>query len=172
MAKVSRKEARELLFALLFETEFRADDAPAQIYGTACENREIPDDKYIKDTFFGVLSKSDFIDAVISKYAKGWKAERLSKVSRNVIRIAAYEMLFVPDIPSNVSISQAVELSLKYGEDKAKQFVNGVLSGLFKDLEAKGTDALIEEIAEELASKKKESAANEGSNESREGEDA
>lgn len=171
MAKVSRIEARELLFALLFETEFRADDSPAEIYGTACENREIPDDKYIKDSFFGVLSKSDFIDAVISRYAKGWRADRLSKVSRNVIRIAVYEMLFVPDIPANVSISQAVELSLKYGEDKAKQFVNGVLSGLFKDLEAKGAEALIEEIAEGLASKKAESSTDD-TDESQEGEDA
>ncbi len=172
MAKISRSEARELLFALLFETEFRTDDAPAQIYGAACENREIPDDKYIRDTFFGVLTKSDFIDEVISKYAKGWRADRLSKVSRNVIRIAIYEMLFVSDIPANVSISQAVELSVKYGEDKAKQFVNGVLSSLFKDTESKGVDALIEEIALKIASKKEETSAKEGSDENSEGEDA
>jgi N utilization substance protein B len=172
MAKITRKEARELLFALLFETEFRAGDAPSDIYGTACENREIPDDKYIKDTFFGVLTKSDFIDAVISKYAKGWRADRLSKVSRNVIRIAVYEMLFVPDIPANVSISQAVELSVKYGEDKAKQFVNGVLSGLFKDVEAKGVDGLIEETALEIASKKEETSAEEESDKSTEDENA
>ena len=143
MAKISRTEARELLFALLFETEFRQNDVPAEIYSTACENREIPDDKYIKDSFFGILSKSEFIDFAIGKYSRGWKAERLSKVSRNVLRVAMYEMFFVEDIPANVSISQAVELSIRYCEDKAKQFVNGVLSGLFKDVQAQGADAVI-----------------------------
>jgi len=82
---------------------------------------------------------------VISKYAKGWRADRLSRVSRTVIRIAVYEMLFVEDIPMNVSISQAVSLALKFGEDKAKQFVNGVLSGVFKDIEANGAEAVIAE---------------------------
>ncbi len=145
MAKITRKEARELLFALLFETEFRTGDNPLEIYNTACENREIPGDKYIRESFFGALTRSALIDAVIGKYSKGWKAERLSKVSHTVMRIAIYEMLFVEDIPANVSISQAVELSVKYGEDKAKQFVNGVLSGLFKDIEALGAEAVIKE---------------------------
>lgn len=143
MAKITRQEAREKLFCLLFETEFRAEDDPVKVYELACENREIPDDKYIRQGFFGILSKSETIDAVIGKYSKGWRSDRLSKVSRNVIRIAVYEMLYVEDIPMNVSISQAVELSVKYGEDKAKQFVNGVLSGLFKDVQAKGNDAVI-----------------------------
>ena len=156
MAKITRQEARDLLFGLLFETEFRSGDEPATIYELACEDREIPNDKYIRETFFGIIFKSDILDAVISKYSKGWRADRLSKVSRTVIRIAAYEILYVADIPANVSISQAVELSLKYGEDKAKQFVNGVLSGLNKDVLARGLDTVIAEAAESLASKDSE----------------
>ena len=156
MAKITRQEARDYLFGLLFETEFRGEEDPAEIYNLACADRQIPVDKYIKETFFGVLSKSEVLDAVISKYSKGWRADRLSKVSRTVIRIAAYEILFVEDIPMNVSISQAVELSLKYGEDKAKQFVNGVLSGLFKDAQAKGTEGIIAEAVETLEKKAQE----------------
>jgi N utilization substance protein B len=170
MAKISRTEARELLFALLFETEFRQNDVPAEIYSTACENREIPDDKYIKDSFFGILSKSEFIDFAIGKYSRGWKAERLSKVSRNVLRVAMYEMFFVEDIPANVSISQAVELSVKYGEDKSKQFVNGVLSSLYKELGANGVEALAREIAAEMSETTDE--VDENSAEISEGEDA
>ena len=143
MAKISRQEAREKLFELLFETEFRSEEDLVTIYERACEAREIPDDKYIRQSFFGIRSKLSVVDAVIGKYSKGWRADRLSKVSRTVIRIAVYEMLFLEDIPMNVSISQAVELTLRYGEDKAKQFVNGVLSGLFKDVQAQGADAVI-----------------------------
>ena len=158
MAKITRQEARELLFALLFETEFHDGKNPSEIYDLAEDNREIPADKYIRETFFGIISKNDVLDEVIGKYSKGWKADRLSKVSRSVLRIAAYEMLFVEDIPMNVSISQAVELSVKYGEDKAKQFVNGVLSGLFKDIQATSADAVIAVAVKALSNKSEEAA--------------
>ena len=159
MAKITRQEARETLFGLLFETEFRGGDDPAAIYETACEDRDIPADKYIRESFFGILSRSEILDAVIGKYSKGWRADRLSKVSRTVIRIATYEMLFIEDIPMNVSISQAVELSLKYGEDKAKQFVNGVLSGVFKDVQAKGVDGVLDDAAATVAEQKAKTEA-------------
>jgi N utilization substance protein B len=158
MAKVTRQEARELLFGLLFETEFHEGDNPKAIYDTACEERQIPvENVYIRETFFGILSKSAVLDAAISNYSKGWRADRLSRVSRSIIRIAAYEMLFVEDIPMNVSISQAVELTVKYGEDKAKQFVNGVLSGMFKDIQARGIDAV---IAQSVAAAEAKAAEN------------
>ena len=147
MAKLSRKEARDILFGLLFETEFKAGENPTEIYDLACADRDIPADSYIKNTFFGVITRAELIDAVIGKYSKGWKADRLSKVSRTIIRVAIYEMLFIDDIHPNISISQAVEFAVKYGEDKSKQFVNGVLSGLFKDIDGKDVKAYIEEIA-------------------------
>ena len=156
MAQISRVEARDILFKLLFETEFRSGDEPMDIYSLACENREIPHNNYIKNTFFGVVSKSNVLDAIITKYSKGWKADRLSKVSRTVIRIAVYEMLYADDIPANVSISQAVELTLKYGEDGAKRFVNGVLSGFFKDGKDRGYEAVVAEALAEVKTAKAE----------------
>ena len=153
MAKISRTEAREKLFELLFETEFKNGENPLEIYNLACADRDIPGNEYIKSTFFGVLSKSEIIDAVISRFSKGWRADRLSKVSRTVIRIAVYEILFVEDIHPNISISQAVDLSVKFGEDKAKQFVNGVLSGLFKEYTEKGAKAVIAEAVSDIENK-------------------
>ena len=158
MAKITRAEARELLFGLLFETEFKNGENPTEIYGLACQDREIPADAYIKDTFFGVITRADIVDAVITKYSKGWKAERLSRVSRTVVRIAIYEMLFVDDIHPNISISQAVALAVKFGEDKAKQFVNGVLSGLFKDIDGKDIKAFIEDTAASISEGAEESS--------------
>ncbi len=143
MASITRKEARELLFCLLFETQFGTDKSAQEIYTSAKENREIPDNAYIEACYFGINDNSALLDAVISKYAKGWSAERLSKVSRSVIRLAVYEILFVKDIPANVSVSEAVELSKKYGEDKARSFVNGVLSAIVKDVASNGTSYVI-----------------------------
>ena len=153
MVKISRQEAREILFGLLFETEFHGGENPNAVYERACAEREIPSDKYVRECFFGVISRSELLDTVISSYAKGWKAERLSKVSRTVIRIAVYEMLFLDSVPMNVSIAEAVDISARYGEDKAKQFVNGVLSGLFKDISAKGVEAVIAEANAALEKK-------------------
>ena len=143
MAKISRTEAREALVGLMFEVEFQAGCNPTEIYERSCLNREIPADAYIKKAFFGILSKCEVIDSVIGKYSTGWKADRLSKVSRSILRIAVYEILFEDDIHPNISISQAVGLAVKYGEDRAKQFVNGVLAGLFKDFEQIGVEAII-----------------------------
>ncbi len=150
MAKLSRKEARDILFGLLFETEFKAEENPAEIYELAVKDRDIPADSYIKETFFGVLTRSKLIDAVIGKYSRGWRSDRLSRVSRTIIRIAVYEMLFIDGIHPNVSISQAVEFAAIYGEEKSKQFVNGVLAGLFKDIDGKNVSEYIEGIAAEL----------------------
>lgn len=142
MPEISRKEARRTLFALLFETEFKTEESPETIYSSALEDRHIPEDEYIKSVFFGICEKSAELDAIISKYAKGWRADRLSKVSRSVIRLSVYEILFA-DIPANVSVSEAVDIAKKYGEDKARAFVNGVLASIVRDIEEKGKDALI-----------------------------
>ena len=159
MAKLSRKEARDILFGLLFETEFKSGESPTEIYELACNDRDIPDDKYIKDAFFGVIKRSALIDSIIDRYSWGWKSDRLAKVSRTVIRIAVYEMLFVEDIHPNISISQAVEFAVKYGEEKSKQFVNGVLSGLYKDIDGKDVGAYIEDMASKLSSSEAEENA-------------
>ena len=143
MAQIKRKEAREILFGLLFEKEFKCGENIDEIYNISVENREIPDDAYIKNGFYTIAEKSELLDTVIGKYANGWKTDRLSRVSRSVIRLAVYEMLFCKDIPANVSISEAVELVKKYGEDKARAFVNGVLSSINKDVSEAGVEAFI-----------------------------
>ena len=165
MASIKRKEAREMLFTLLFETEFKSGDSVDAVYGISAENREIPDNAYIKKSFFEINEKADLLDNVISKYANGWKADRLSKVSRSVIRLAVYEILFCKDIPANVSVSEAVELVKKYGEDKARAFVNGVLSSIVKDVEANGVESFLKaatpvvEVAADAAEESVEEAA-------------
>lgn len=141
MSEMSRKEARRNLFGLLFETEFKKEEAPENIYASAVEDRNI-EDEYIKSVFLGICEKSAELDKIIGKYAKGWRADRLSKVSRTVIRLSVYEILYA-DIPANVSVSEAVDIAKKYGEEKSRAFVNGVLASIVRDVEEKGKEALI-----------------------------
>lgn len=136
MSKLSRREAREILIGLLFETEFHADEDVNAIYSLAMEDRELPDDSFVREGYFGICDKLDSIDEMIGSHSKGWKTERMSKLSRSILRLCVYEMMFL-DIPHSISINEAVELCKKFDDDKARPFVNGILNSVKNSLEAK-----------------------------------
>ena len=136
MAAMTRKEAREEAFCLLFETEFRTEEEPSAIYALSLENREISENKYIKSVYFGVCEHLEEIDAMIVRHSNGWKPSRISPVSRCAIRLCIYEMLYMNDIPAAVSLNEAIELVKKYDDMKMRAFVNGLLNGAKNEIEA------------------------------------
>lgn len=135
---MTRSEARKNAFELLFEREFRQDESNEEIFATSVENREIETDPYIKTVFFGVCENADAIDEEINKNSKGWKTNRLSKVSRSILRLCVYEMLYEKDIPLRVSINEGIELAKLYEDEKARPFINGVLNAVKNNI---GEDA-------------------------------
>ena len=138
MSVIKRREARELVIALLFETEFKDGEVASEIYELSAENRDIPDDDYIKRAYFGVCENKEKIDELIGNCSRGWKTNRLTRLSRSVMRLAVYEMLFEEKIPNSVAINEAIELTKKFDDPKAKAFVNGVLNAVKNTLEADG----------------------------------
>jgi N utilization substance protein B len=138
MSEIKRREARELVIALLFETEFKDGEDVSEIYEISVENREIPEDDYIKRAYFGVCENKEKIDELIGKSTHGWRTNRLTRLSRSVMRLAVYEMLFEEKIPNSVSINEAIELTKKFDDPKAKAFVNGVLNSVKNELEGSG----------------------------------
>ncbi|MBQ9760094.1 MAG: transcription antitermination factor NusB [Clostridia bacterium] len=133
---MTRKEAREEAFRLLFETEFRADTAADEIYALSTDNREVEENAYIRTVYFGVREHLEEIDAILMRHSKGWKTERITPVSRCAIRLCIYEMLYMEDIPVAVSLNEAIELVKKFDDAKVRAFVNGVLNGVKDELEA------------------------------------
>ena len=127
------------MLGLLFESEFRADESSTEIFAISVEDREIPADSYIEKAYFAICEKREEIDTLIGNHAKGWKTSRLSKLSRSILRLAAYEMMYETEIPYSVSINEAVELAKKYDEDKARPFINGVLNSIKNELESEGS---------------------------------
>ncbi len=85
---------------------------------------------FIHKLVTGVLAQREKIDRRLAGLASGWSLERQVAVDRNIMRIAAYEMLYVPGIPTGVSINEAVELAKKYSTAESGRFVNGVLGAL------------------------------------------
>ena len=132
---INRYAAREVVFELLFETEFRSDETKEDIFAISTSNREVAPDPYIHNTYFGVLEHLEEIDARINKHSNGWKTARISRVSRSILRLCVYEMLYCrEEIPESVSINEAVELCKKFDEEKARPFVNGVLNSVKNEI--------------------------------------
>ena len=75
----------------------------------------------------GVVQHRDAIDALIQECSTNWSLERIGLVERNILRFAIYELCFLPDIPPNVTINEAVEVAKKYGTEEAPAFINGIL---------------------------------------------
>ena len=134
---MNRKQARENAFILIFESVCKKDETAEEIFTKATEVRELEADDYVKKVFFGSYENANKIDEAMEKHFKGWKKERISSVSMAILRLACYEIIFIEDIPSRVSINEAIELSKKFDEEKSYAFVNGVLNAVAADFSEK-----------------------------------
>ena len=130
---MTRREAREIIFSLVYEADFHRDGSFAAIYNEAIEDRSFEENDYVRAVFFGMEQSLPELDALISAHAVGWKAERLSKVSRAIMRLCIYEMLYSDDVPASVAINEALEIAKIYDHDKAPAFINGVVNAVAKE---------------------------------------
>lgn len=125
-AKVSAEEMLEQFFAKEHYESLAAED---ELFA------EYPDDKqmdYIRRLTSLILENSSEIDGYIERYAHGWKADRISRTARAVLRCAICEILYMDDIPNAAAINEAVELDKGYDEPDTVAFVNGVLGGFMR----------------------------------------
>ena len=130
---MQRKLARENAFILIFESICKKDESAEEIFEKATVIRGLEADDYVKNVFFGSYEQASLIEEKMESHLKGWKKERISPVSMAILRLGCYEMMFVPDIPSRVTINEAVELAKKFDEEKSYSFVNGVLNSFAKE---------------------------------------
>jgi N utilization substance protein B len=143
MAGMTRRQAREAAFELLFETEFTSERTPEETLTLALEQREMAEDDYVRAAYLGAMEHRAVLDVLLSRFSKGWKTDRMSRVSRAVLRLGTYEMLYCEDIPTSVSLNEAVELAKKFDDPKARAFINGVLNSIKNEIEEKGAANVI-----------------------------
>ena len=136
---MKRREAREQAFVLIFERSINHDTTEDIIDAAGLANDFIVDD-FAEKIAVGVEEKEEILDAQIEKNIRGWKIERLSKVSRSLLKLAIYEMMFVEDIPISVSINEAIDIAKIYGGADDAPYVNGVLGSVAKVLGEKKTN--------------------------------
>ena len=126
---MTRRQAREEAFILIFEKVFNSDTVD-EILESAAEVRELKPNDYIKTVFTGVYDNIDELDELISKNSIGWNIKRISKTALCVLRLSIYEIKFMESIPVAVSINEAVELCKKYATTEDASYVNGVLGSV------------------------------------------
>lgn len=145
---MTRNTAREIAVHLAYEwsfsdlpveefldqqlsTETFSDLAPEyELYN------EMPNEKqllYIRRLVSGVSEHAAELDSYIEKYAQGWRFERISLVASAIMRVAMFEMLYMPDIPHGVAINEAVIIAKKYDTPQVAKFVNGILGSFLRE---------------------------------------
>lgn len=75
----------------------------------------------------GVIERIEDVDQLIRRASLNWRIDRMAMVDRNILRLATYELMAVPDTPVKVVLNEAIELSKRYGSEDSSAFVNGVL---------------------------------------------
>ena len=110
-------------------TEVRPDDPDAGDSGSAAEVIHFAE-QLVRGTFENLAE----IDAIVQRASKNWRLERMARVDRNVLRLAAYELHYQPEVPSKVVINEAIEVARRYGAAESPAFVNGLLDRISQEL--------------------------------------
>jgi len=130
---MQRREAREFLLAALYQREFTEMELADFI--TETETDAGDQLGYIASSFAGILERQPELDQMLGKRTVGWRFERLALIDRNILRIGLYELLHNDDVPPEVAMDEAVELAKRFGTDHAREFVNGILDRIWKDVQ-------------------------------------
>ena len=134
---MNRSTSRENAFKLIYSLEIQKTENLEEQMDLFFESNNIEDEeakKYIRNVILGIDKNEEQILENIEKNLKeDWKLNRISKMDLSILKLAIYEIKF-SEVPYKVAINEAVELAKKYGEDKSKNFVNGILASVVKDM--------------------------------------
>lgn len=132
-----RRSSRELAMQALYYCDL-GNSEPEEAYRLFCMDfqPEPEVELFFSKLVKGTLDHIEEIDSRIETFSNNWKISRMSGVDRNVMRIAVYELLFCPDIPSKVSINEAIDIGKKYGTGDSGAFINGILDAISLDIDS------------------------------------
>ena len=134
----ARRKARELTLKALYAHDIAGTDAERvveEIISPSLIKAEAKE--FSRALFLKTVENTKEIDELIRSHAKSWDFSRIASIEKNILRMGICEFLHFDDIPSTISIDEAIELSKKYADKDSKNFVNAVLDSVLKGLEKK-----------------------------------
>ncbi len=146
---MTRANARELAVHLIYASSFTGDEPNELIanrldkeyYSQLAEENQVYSDRpsrtqvsYLDQVVSGVANRVDQLNEIIQKYAISWDVSRISRLTRTIMQLAIFEILYVEDVPTGVAISEAVRIAKRYDGDDTGAFVNGILGAFAREL--------------------------------------
>jgi len=144
---MTRANARELAVHLIYGRVFTGEE-PEQVVSTRldkeyyeklAEENEVYSDRpsraqlrYIDSVVSGVANREEELNGYIQKYSIGWDISRISRLTRCILQLAIFEILYLEDVPEGVAAAEAVRLAKKYDGDDTGAFVNGILGAFIR----------------------------------------
>lgn len=131
---MSRRLARQVAFQTLFQIDLakgEVENVLEQRLGDvslSLENQE-----YVKRAVRGVVEQISALDTQIGAVSLDWEVHRLGFIERNILRLAIYEIVFIDEIPTGVSVNEAIELAKEFGDDESPRFINGLLGTVVRE---------------------------------------
>ena len=130
-----RRKAREVALQVLYELDVLNIDAKEAIT-LFWDNFQATEDSKKFSTLLieGAWDNREQIDTLIRSCSEHWSLERMSRVDRNILRMAVYELLYCPNIPPKVTLNEAIDLGKMYGSENSGSFINGILDAVYLNL--------------------------------------
>jgi len=125
---MNRVRSREIAMEILYQMDMHKAFSATEVNKFLDHYEEKTDDSYIKEILELFIINQPLIDERIMSHLKGWKIERIGKIDLAILRVAITEMMWVPSIPTKVSVNEAVNMAKKFVDEKSGKFINGVLS--------------------------------------------
>lgn len=125
---MSRRLTREAVLKALFQVDV-GEIEPGKALDYALEGLFLNDGEksFASELFSGTLKASEEIDRYLTFHLVKWELKRIAAVDRSILRMAIFEIIYLPDVPPAVTINEAVELAKKYSNPESVAFINGVL---------------------------------------------
>ncbi len=134
---MGRRQSRESAMQVLYQV-----DVGKMAVNEALQNIQEqfaltgPDLEFTSQLVYGTMEKLAELDRTMAGHSREWQVERMAAVDRNILRLALYEMLYVQEIPPNVSINEAVEMAKRFGGEESGKFINGILGAVVRQIKA------------------------------------
>lgn len=124
-----RREGRELALQLLYALELNPIEVQEMLRLSRENSRASAEEvrEFAEELVVGVVANRDAIDNIIVDKSKNWAISRMARVDLNILRLAVFELLFLSEIPRNVTINEAIEVAKKFGTEESASFINGML---------------------------------------------
>lgn len=129
---MNRRQAREMALQALFQITLSDTDRETAIEAVKTDSQ--PVDPFVDRLLNGTMAHEKDIDLLIRKHLAHWSFERVGNIDKTILRLAVCEMLYFDDVPNTVAMNEAIELCKKYSDEQTRRFVNGVLSGISKEI--------------------------------------